>query len=72
MSVSGLYAVSEKSGYNFFENNTELWMGGFYWSSTGGIIACWVALATNTIAFILYLVKALYVFLPFRSLYRPS
>ena len=73
MSVSGLYGVSEKSGYNFFENNTELWMGGFYWGSLGGLIACWAALATNTLAFILYLVKALCVapcfsLLLFRSL----
>ena len=72
MSVSGLYGVSEKSGYNFFENNTELWMGGFYWGSLGGLIACWAALATNTLAFILYLVKALCVASRFSLLFfRP-
>ena len=37
-------------------------MGGFYWGSEIGLAACWLSLTTNTIAFILYLIKALYVY----------
>ncbi|KAI1786132.1 hypothetical protein LXA43DRAFT_1034793 [Ganoderma leucocontextum] len=56
--VGGL-STAEESGYDFYENNSELWFGGFYWGSETGIAACWVSMSTNTLAFILYLVKVL-------------
>ncbi len=68
LSVLGAFSTAEQSGYDFSENNSELWFGGFYWGSQTGIGACWMTMSTNTLAFILYLVKVLCVALPFPSL----
>ncbi|PIL32419.1 hypothetical protein GSI_05121 [Ganoderma sinense ZZ0214-1] len=57
--ILGSISTAERSGYTFSVNNTELWFGGFYWGSETGTGACWMAMCTNTLAFILYLVKVL-------------
>ncbi|KAM5535300.1 hypothetical protein V8D89_010985 [Ganoderma adspersum] len=57
--ILGAFSTAEESRYVFFENNSELWFGGFYWGSETGVAACWLSMTTNTLAFILYLVKVL-------------
>ncbi|KAM5535350.1 hypothetical protein V8D89_011035 [Ganoderma adspersum] len=57
--ILGAISTSEEPGFDFYENRRALWIGGFYWNAYTGVAACWFALFTNIIAFILYLVKAL-------------
>ncbi|TBU42633.1 hypothetical protein BD309DRAFT_991565 [Dichomitus squalens] len=52
-------ANATRSVIYVFENNRQLPLGGFYWGSATGLTASWFSMATNTIAFILYLIKAL-------------
>ncbi|PIL27925.1 hypothetical protein GSI_09960 [Ganoderma sinense ZZ0214-1] len=57
--ILGVISTGEEPGFDFFENLRVLWIGGFYWNTYTGVAACWLALLTNVIAFILYLVEAL-------------